>query len=80
MQATHPGIIAGLPEMWQPVYQKYEPFFEFAEQLAPIVYDIIKTPVGGKLNQIVGRMVASASNTHGALLTLVLNSYDHDAM
>lgn len=66
--------------MWQPVYVKYKPFFEFAEHLAPLVNEMIKTPVAGPLFQVVGRMATAAANTHGALLTLVLNGYGHDAM
>ena len=41
---------------------------------------MIKTPVGGQLLLIVGRMVAAAANSYGALLTLVLNGYGQDAM
>jgi hypothetical protein len=41
---------------------------------------MIRTPVQGPLLQIIGRMAAAAANTHGALLTLVLNGYGHDAM
>src|SRR5581483_4869862 len=66
--------------MWQPVYTKYKRFFEFAEHLAPIVNEMIRAPVAGPLFQIVGRMAAAAANTHGALLTLVLNGYGHDAI
>ena len=40
-------VTAGFPDMWQPVYEKYRQFFECAHQLAPIVSDMIKTPVRG---------------------------------
>jgi hypothetical protein len=80
MEPARAQIVAGLPEMWQPVYARYKAFFDFAERLAPIVNEMIRTPVAGPLFQIVGRMAAAASNTHGALLTLVLNGYGHDAM
>jgi hypothetical protein len=66
--------------MWQPVYAKYRLFFECADKLAPIVSDMMKTPVEGKLLLIVGRMMAAAANSYGALLTLVLNGYGQDAM
>ena len=75
-----PQIVAGLPEMWQPVYTKYKPFFDCAAKIAPIITEMTATPVQGGLFQIVGRMAAAAANTHGALLTLVLNGYGHDAM
>jgi hypothetical protein len=66
--------------MWQPVHSKYQPFFDCSAQLAAIVTDVTKVPVGGRLLQIVGRMAASAANTNGGLLLLVLNGYGHDAM
>ena len=75
-----PEVMAGFPEMWEPVYQKYRLFFECAAKLAPIVSDMIKAPIEGQLLHIVGRMVAAAANSYGALLTLVLNGYGQDAM
>ena len=73
-------VMAGFPEMWTPVYRKYQNFFECAAKLAPIVSDMIKTPVEGQLLMIVGRLMAAAANSYGALLTLVLNGYGQDAM
>jgi hypothetical protein len=73
-------IAAGFPEFWRPVYHKYRGFFDCALKLAPIVSDMVKTPVGGQLLHIVGRLVGAAANSYGALLTLVLNGYGLDAM
>jgi hypothetical protein len=73
-------VMAGFPEMCQPVYDKYRLFFECAIKLGPIVSDMIKTPVEGQLLAIVGRLAAAAANSYGALLTLVLNGYGQDAM
>jgi Family of unknown function (DUF5677) len=73
-------FIVGCPEMWEPVHAKYKAFFDCAAKLSGIVNDIVKVPVQGKLLQVVGRMVAAASNTAGALQVLVLNGYGHDAM
>ncbi len=73
-------VMAGFPEVWKPVYQKYRLFFECAAKLAPIVSDMIKAPIEGQFPHIVGRMVAAAANSYGALLTLVLNGYGQDAM
>jgi hypothetical protein len=67
-------VAAGFSEMWQPVYAKYSLCFECADKLAPIVSDMIKTPVEGKLLLIVGRMIAAAANSYGALLTLERSS------
>jgi hypothetical protein len=80
MEETPCQIIAGFPEMWTPVWNKYKLFFGCAVKLAPITTEMIRTPVQGRLLQIIGRMAAAAANTHGALLTLVLNGYGHDAM
>lgn len=54
-------VAAGFREMWQPVYPKYRLFFDCAAKLAPIVSDMIKTPIEGQLLHIVGRMVAATA-------------------
>jgi hypothetical protein len=73
-------ISVGFPEMWQPVFSKYRPFFDCAAQLAQIVTEITKRPVGGPLLNVAGRMAAAASNTAGAIVLLALNGYGHDAL
>jgi len=75
-----PEVVAGFPEFWTPVYRKYRGFFDCAQLLEPIVSDMIKTPVEGKLLLITGRLMAAAVNSYGALMTLVLNGYGMDAM
>jgi hypothetical protein len=81
MQNTSGQVAAaGFPEMWQPVYQRYKQFFDCAGKLQPIVSKMITTPIEGHLQQMVGHMVAAAANTYGALLTLVLNGFGHEAM
>jgi hypothetical protein len=72
--------VAGFPEMWQPVYNKYKGFFDCAVKLQPIVGDMLNRPVEGQLLHTVGRMAAAAANSYCALLTLALNGYGHDAM
>jgi len=66
--------------MWQPVYNKYKGFFDSAFTLQPIIRDMLNRPVEGHLLHIVGRMAAAAANSYGALLTLALNGYGHEAM
>lgn len=66
--------------MWKPVYAKYKGFFDCAQNLQPIISDMIKSPIRGTLLHITGRMGAAFVNSLGALLTLVLNGYGHDAM
>jgi hypothetical protein len=73
-------IEVGFPEMWQPVYDKYQLFFNCAAQLQPLHNAIMKVPLTGELHQIMGRMATAAFNSMGALLLLVLNGYGHDAM
>lgn len=80
MEQQRQVTAAGFPEMWQPVYNKYKPFFDCAFTLQSIVSEIIMTPIRGQLAQIIGQMSAAASNTYGAMLTLVLNGFGNDAM
>jgi len=75
-----PVIAAGFPEMWPQVYTKYKYFFDCAAKLEPIICDMISTPLEGQLAIITGHIAAAAANSHGALLTLVLNGYGHDAV
>lgn len=75
-----PHVVAGFPEMWQPVHQKYKLFFECAFRLQPIVSEMISTPVAGHLLIIVGHTLAAASNSYGAILALVLNGFGFDAV
>ncbi|HWB84470.1 MAG TPA: hypothetical protein VG675_10045 [Bryobacteraceae bacterium] len=56
-------VMAGFPEMWQPVHDKYSAFFECANKLQPIVTEMIQTPVEGKLLLIVGRIMAAAATS-----------------
>ena len=62
------------------MYRKYKGCFDCAQLLAPIVSDMLEIPVGGRLLPIVGRLVAPAANSYGALLTLVLKGDGMDAM
>jgi hypothetical protein len=80
MEQQSQVVVAGFREMWHPVYSKYKPFFDCAFKLQSIVSEMIMTPVQGQLAQIIGQMAAAASNTYGAMLTLVLNGFGNDAM
>jgi hypothetical protein len=73
-------VIAGFPEMWEPVCGKYRLFFEAASKLQPIINEMTHRPMSGQLSRVVCRMVIAAANTLGALETLVLNGYGQDAM
>lgn len=73
-------VVAGFPEMWDPVCAKYKLFFDAAGKLQPIINEMTHSPMRGQLAQMSCRMILAAANTLGALLTLVLNGYGQDAM
>ena len=75
-----PETVAGFPDMWHPVYEKYKAFFDLAAELPPLINEMIHKPHQGRLLQTVARLTCVAANTNGAILTLVLNGYGHDAM
>jgi hypothetical protein len=75
-----PEVTAGFPEMLQPVHDKYRLFFEAAMRMQPLVNEMLRQPVTGQLADIVARLISASCNTMGAMLTLVLNGYGHDAM
>lgn len=62
------------------VREKYKEFFKCAELIEPIANKIINAPVEGQLLYVVGRLVASVLNSHGAILLLVTRGYGVDAM
>jgi hypothetical protein len=66
--------------MWQPVFDKYRPLFEAAWKAQPLVNKMTSQTLNGQLSGVVARMVFSAANTLGAMITLVMNGYGHDAM
>ena len=75
-----PQVVAGFPEMWQPVHDKYSGFFDCAAKLQPLVNEMTFLPMTGQLQQFACRMVLAAATATGAMLTLVLNGYGQDAM
>ena len=74
------SVLAGFPEMWQPVYEKYQHFFACAAKLQTVVSELISKPIQGHLSMVVGHILAAAANSYAALLTLVLNGFGHDAI
>jgi len=75
-----PSVIAGFPNMWEAVHDKYRLFFEAAAKMERLVNEMTSQPVSGQLAGVVRRLVFASSNTMGAMLTLILNGYGHDAM
>lgn len=45
MKDMPPQVVAGFPEMWTPVHNKYKLFFDCAAKLAPITSEMIRSPV-----------------------------------
>jgi hypothetical protein len=81
MASNPPSIEAGFPHMWQPVHDRYRLYFKAADTLQRVVADMMQQPVeGGLWPRIAARMTLIAANTMGAVFTLVLNGYGHDAM
>lgn len=80
MPEEPPRIVAGFPEMWQPVYDRYGLFFKAAGKIQDLVKEMASRVPSGELSGIVCRMVCVAANTLSAIVTLVLNGYGYDAM
>ncbi len=75
-----PSCAAGFPDWWQPVYDKYRPFFDAARRMYTIANEMRERELSEHLAQIVGRMVSVAVNTYSAIQTLVLNGFGPDAV
>jgi len=73
-------VTAGFPEMWKPVHDRYRLFFEAAMKVQPLVNEMLREPVTGELADIVAPLVFASCNSMGAMLTLFLNGYGHNAM
>jgi hypothetical protein len=78
--AGFPRVIAGFPEFWQPAHDQFPKFYKAATDLVPLVNDVIKRPLKGQLQIVLGFMAGIVSNSFGALITLSLNGYGHDAL
>jgi hypothetical protein len=74
------SVVAGFPEMWQPVHDKYSRFFEAAVKIQAVVNEMREQDLTEHLAQVVGRMVFVAVNTYSAVHILVLNGYGPDAL
>src|SRR6266849_9014235 len=73
-------VVVGFPEMWNPVHQKFEPFFKAAKNLESLHNRIFQIYVPGEMEQLIGHIVKVMWNDYGAVLTLVLNGYGVQAM
>jgi hypothetical protein len=45
------SITAGFPEMWNPVFHKYKPFFAVVEKLVSLHNRVVHVPVEGQALQ-----------------------------
>jgi hypothetical protein len=80
MSNPWPTVVAGFPEMWSAVYQRFKSFFTAAKNLESLHNGVFKVPVSGEMPQVIGRIVKLMANDYGAVLTLVLNGYGVQAM
>ena len=78
--AGFPGVVAGFPEFWQPAYDRYPKFYKAALGIAPLVNQVMRTRLKGQLQIVLAFMTGIVSNSFGALITLSLNGYGHDAL
>ena len=74
------GIVAGFPEFWPRVHDKFPLFFKAAQELEPIQNRIFQKQVSEPLHKILRHISKTVSNSLGALIVLVLNGYGNDAM
>jgi hypothetical protein len=75
-----PGVIAGFPDMWDQVFERFKPFFTAATNLTALQNRILAVPVVDQGPQILSLIVKTMTNDYGAVLTLVLNGYGVQAM
>ena len=78
--AGFPGVIAGFPEFWQKAYDHCPRFFEAAYDLVPLLNKFLQQSVKGPLPFVEYFLTAIVANSFGALITLALNGYGHDAV
>jgi hypothetical protein len=78
--AGFPEVIAGFREFWQPAYDRFPKFYKAASDLVPLVNQVIRRPLSGRLQIVLGFMTGIVSNSFGALITLSMNGFGHDAL
>jgi hypothetical protein len=75
-----PRVVAGFPEFWQPAYDRFSKFYKAASGLVPLVNGVIRRPLKGRLQIVLGFMTGTVSNSFGALITLSMNGFGYDAL
>jgi Family of unknown function (DUF5677) len=75
-----PTIVAGFPDFWQPAHDRHPQFYKAAGDLIQLVNEVIRRPLTGQLQIVLGFMTGTVSNSLGALITLSMNGYGHDAL
>jgi hypothetical protein len=78
--AGFPGVVAGFPGFWQKVYDQHPGFFDAAHDLVPLANRFLQQTVEGPLGLVEHCLTAIVANSFGALITLALNGYGHDAV
>jgi len=74
------GVTAGFPEFWQKAHDHCPEVFKAAYDLVPRVKSFLQRPVKGPLATLEYFLTAIVANSLGALITLALNGYGHDAV
>jgi hypothetical protein len=72
-------VTAGFPEFWQVAHDDFHQVFTAAEKLMPVVNKFMNAPASGKLATVIHLLAGSVTNSYGAVITLALNGYGHDA-
>lgn len=70
----------GFPDFWPKAQESFPSFFPAAVRLMETSNRFLSKPVKGQLNVTLHMMFGSVTNSLGAVLTLTLNGYGHDAV
>ncbi len=73
-------IVAGFPDFWPKVHNKYPLFFKAVFELESVQNQIFRKPVSEPLHKVVRYVSKIVSNSFGALVLLILNGYGNDGM
>src|SRR5260370_3408069 len=75
-----PRVVPGFREFWQPAYDRFSTFYKAADDLVPLVNEVLKRPLKGRLQIVLGFIRGIVSNSFRALTTLSMSGFGHNAL
>lgn len=75
-----PPLHVGFPEVWDEVFQRYQPFFTAAGRLTELHNRILSVPSTSQAQETIRLIIKTMANDYEAVIVLVVNGFGVQAM